>query len=155
MYRIANKRERVKDIILFVCDGNTCRSPMAETIFNRLVRGSVLSRYRAMSAGLSAEEGTGMSEKARGALEVLGYTADAGFLSRRVTPELLQKAYIIICMTEYQREQLFGYENAELFSDGEVPDPYGGSDEDYLRTAIMLQRGILELTDRLRASRII
>ena len=58
-------------------------------------------------------------------------------------------------MTEYQREQLFGYENAELFSDGEVPDPYGGSDEDYLRTAIMLQRGILELTDRLRASRII
>lgn len=93
--------------------------------------------------------------KAQGALEVLGYTADAGFLSRRVTPELLQKAYIIICMTEYQREQLFGYENAELFSDGEVPDPYGGSDEDYLRTAIMLQRGILELTDRLRASRII
>ena len=43
--------------ILFVCHGNICRSPMAETVFrNLLQRKGILKRYDVASAATSTEE---------------------------------------------------------------------------------------------------
>ena len=41
--------------ILFICTGNTCRSPMAEGFFNQLARAEALE-WQASSAGLDASE---------------------------------------------------------------------------------------------------
>jgi len=51
--------------VLFVCTGNTCRSPMAEGIFNTLARQySMQGRLQAFSAGLYAYEGNSASKNA-------------------------------------------------------------------------------------------
>ena len=54
--------------ILFVCTGNTCRSPMAEKIFNHRAP----SGYRAASAGIVTRDGKPISENSRLALEEIG-----------------------------------------------------------------------------------
>ena len=54
--------------VLFVCTGNTCRSPMAAAVLNHLGRG----KYIASSAGISAFYGDSISEDAALALENAG-----------------------------------------------------------------------------------
>jgi protein-tyrosine phosphatase len=60
----ANEPEK----ILFVCTGNTCRSPMAEAVLNALGKG----KYKAFSAGISVIAGDVISENAVKALEKKG-----------------------------------------------------------------------------------
>ena len=57
--------------ILFVCTGNTCRSPMAEVIFNSIAETNNLD-YRAESAGAAAINGMSASKNAIKAVEEIG-----------------------------------------------------------------------------------
>lgn len=54
--------------VCFVCTGNTCRSPMAMAVLNYLGKG----RYVATSAGIMADEGSPINEKAANALQSVG-----------------------------------------------------------------------------------
>ncbi len=76
--------------VLFICSGNTCRSPMAAAVLNALGKG----KYKAFSAGISAFHGDGISEDAAQALENAGISSTDGndyknHVSRPVTEELL------------------------------------------------------------------
>jgi protein-tyrosine-phosphatase len=70
MLVIPRRRERVKKV-LFVCTANTCRSPMAQAIFDTLAEDEGF-RFRAESAGAEALEGTVMAEYAVAAPEEAG-----------------------------------------------------------------------------------
>ena len=78
--------------VLFICSGNTCRSPMAAAVLNALGKG----KYVASSAGISAFHGDGISEDAAAALENAGISSTDGndyknHASRPVTEELLKE----------------------------------------------------------------
>ena len=47
--------------IVFVCSGNTCRSPMAEAAFRKELKRRKISWYRVQSAGVNAQEGAPMN----------------------------------------------------------------------------------------------
>jgi protein-tyrosine phosphatase len=70
MLVIPRSRERVKKI-LFLCTANTCRSPMAQAIFDTLAKDEGL-RFQTESAGAEALEGTVMAENAVAAPEEAG-----------------------------------------------------------------------------------
>lgn len=96
-------------LLLFVCSGNTSRSAIAQAICNaEIVR--CLARWpdrplmqgvQVTSAGLTAKAGAPMSAEAQQALTRLGVPVPQ-HASRNLTPELIDSATAIICMTNDQ-----------------------------------------------------
>ncbi len=119
------------EIILFVCTGNTCRSPMAEALFNALF---AKDGRRATSAGLYAT-GAPISHNAARALRNRGieptpdndYTAH---ISRTVTEEMVREADLVVGMTgNHAMELMFRFPQyaSKIFTMPEdISDPYGG-----------------------------
>ena len=125
--------------ILFVCTGNSCRSPMAELYFRELCRRAGRSDLVAGSAGTCAGDGGTLSRGAASVMRALGI--DGGrFRSRSFTPTLAEEADLIVAMTASHRADVLalapeaaGKVRLLLDFDGgsDVPDPFGGSDAHY------------------------
>ena len=80
-------------IVLFVCTGNVCRSPIAERLFTARVHPS--APVKAASAGVAALEGHGIAGPSAQALRELGASPD-GHVARRLTGDLITTADLIL-----------------------------------------------------------
>jgi arsenate reductase (thioredoxin) len=132
---------RVK--VLFVCIGNSCRSPMAEAIARR----DASQQIEASSAGL-APLGF-IAEMTTQTLLRNGYAAD-GLASKPISSDAWESADIVINMSGRAREFAFrNFREHAKIEDWEIEDPYGDSGK-YQGTYEAVQWHVLELARRLR-----
>lgn len=139
------RRER---LFLFVCSGNTCRSPMAAAIANAEIAARLrvpldklqTVNARALSAGVSARVGEPLTAEAQEALRSLDVPVQA-HAARNLTPEMAQQAEKIFCMTNAVREAVIQMLPAVanktycLDAAADIPDPIGKGMDAYLNCA--------------------
>ena len=140
-------------LFLFVCSGNTCRSPMAAAITNAEIAARLgipfksleTVNVRAMSAGVSARVGAPLTPEAAEVLQSLSVPAQP-HAARNLTPELAAQAELIFCMTKAHRkavvEMLPGVEGKIycLSAEVDVDDPIGKGMAAYVDCARQIQR---------------
>ena len=125
--------------IVFVCTGNTCRSPMAEGMYRVLAEKYGLHDMECTSCGLSTLTGMPVTEYAVKAAAAYGADISA-HRSRPVTEYLLSERDLFVCMPKAHADALSHYLPAEkirVLGDG-IPDPFGGTQEDYETCAAMI-----------------
>ena len=131
-----------KKNIIFVCTGNTCRSPMAEIILKNKLKLAGVDNIKVSSAGLSAGVGEKISRNSLLALKQLGYKSYA-FKSKPLTHSAIIKADLVLCMTMQHKTWLKGYDNVFAISEitglNDISDPYGGDLGVYIKTSHQLE----------------
>lgn len=135
--------------IVFVCTGNTCRSPMAQALAIQQAQKQGLDCH-IISAGLAAYRDAGASENAIEAMREIGVDI-SGHRSQPLTPSIIRQADIIVPMTGQHRQLLtaMGVPAEKLRSIGEIPDPYGGDLDVYRQCRDTLQQAVTALLSQL------
>ncbi len=132
--------------VLFVCTGNTCRSPMAEALLRRQIKERKIKFVDVASVGLHVEKDAVIHPLSAQVLEENGLTMPK-FHPRQLTDKIYRGAFVVITMTDAQKDYFKGdpkvYSMSEAADGIEVPDPYGGGIEAY-RAAFALLRAAAE-----------
>jgi protein-tyrosine-phosphatase/tRNA A37 threonylcarbamoyladenosine synthetase subunit TsaC/SUA5/YrdC len=154
------------EMIVFVCSGNTCRSPMSEAITKRMLADRLHvdvdrlsdAGYTIVSAGVAAASGAPASDHAREVVRTFNADLD-DHVAQRLTPQLAFAADRIIVMTREHQEIIsrlwpsVAPRVQRLGGDKDVVDPYGGSLEDYELSSRAIVDRVRLLVDELIAKR--
>jgi protein-tyrosine-phosphatase len=140
-------------LFLFVCSGNTCRSPMAAAIANAEIAKRLgipftsleTVNIRALSAGVSARVGAPLTSEAADVLR--GFDVPVRpHAARNLTPELANEAELIFCMTRAQRQAVvelfpqFAGKTYCLHTATDVDDPIGKGMAAYVACAQQIRQ---------------
>ncbi len=143
-------------VIMFICTGNTCRSPMAETLARKLLADRLQCRpdeledrgVLVQSAGLSAMPGGGAAHEAVEVMSNFGLDL-SHHESQPLTGQMVRYADLILTMTRSHRQAILSQwpeagPRTELLAldQSDIADPIGGVPEVYKKCACATAGGI-------------
>ncbi len=152
------------ELYVFVCTGNTCRSPMAEGLFRKLLSDKLQCRdeelinrgFMVSSAGLAAAMGYPASPES---VEILrGQGIDiSGHASQPLTAQLLEQADHVYTMTRSHRDSILNSQpqladRVELLArnGSDISDPIGGGINDYANCEAQIEEHIRAIVSKIQ-----
>lgn len=158
-------------LIAVVCHGNICRSPMAETVVRaELERAGLHGAVRVESFGTHGyHAGEGADPRAEAALARRGWPPRV-HRARRITPEVLEHAELVLCAdrdnlaqvrrlgraaglpaedVEARTRLLREFDPLVAAGDEDVPDPWYGGAADFDHALELIERSSAGLVEHL------
>ena len=155
MQQASNEKNKtmIKKNVLFICTGNSCRSPMAAGIMKHLLGDN--PEYHISSAGTAGIHGMEASDHAKFVMKAMGIDISS-HRSMGISLDIIKEAGIVFCMTEQhslnvlslcpdaenKTHLLLNYANGVETKPMEVTDPIGASEQIYRDCAHVLYDAI-------------
>lgn len=154
--------------ILFICTGNTCRSPMAEGIFKDMLIKNKIENINVSSAGISAFPGEHANEKAIKVLNEKGINIKE-HRAKQLSDEI-SNADLILTMTKSHKEIIADYYfkktdeispclftvkefaakiSGEKLTDLDIHDPYGMSYKMYEKVRDEIEKELIKMLNNI------
>ena len=124
--------------VMFICSGNTCRSPLAEGLFKKYLKENNINDIDVSSAGVGAFPGDAVSINS--ILVAVNRGVDISeHRARNINPEHLLTTDLFFCMSDSHKQVLLRHCDESKIVVLNVPDPYGRPIENYEECAKMLE----------------
>ena len=124
--------------IMFICSGNTCRSPLAEGLFKKYLKENNITDIDVGSAGVGAFAGDGVSINSILVANNRGVDISS-HRARNINPEHILTTDLFFCMSDSHKQVLSRHCNEEKIVVLNVADPYGRPIEAYEECAKQLE----------------
>lgn len=144
-------------MILFVCTGNSCRSVIAENLFNKFSTGSNLDYY-AYSCGTSASPTYRVPDIVVSLLKM--EDIELFHTPTQIDVQLVKEAYLILTMEKRHKEYIestFHNSAGKTFllkefigEEGEIYDPIGLPEDEYIKRYNEIKEYIIKLIEKLK-----
>lgn len=146
--------------LIFVCTGNTCRSPMAEGLMKKLLKEAGIEDWEVSSRGTFAIKGVPAAEEAVQAMAEKGVDI-TGHRARPLSREDIKEADLILTMTKGHKFQIFSMFAEEVrhihtlkefswgYAEKDIADPIGKPVEVYRTCAEEIEEALMEGFNRI------
>lgn len=146
--------------ILFVCTGNTCRSPMAQALFMNLLEQHEDNDISVSSSGIYAYDGDPANSIAINVLKNEFGINISSHRSKVLDVDDIRQAWLILAMTEHHKKMILDIypesadkiytlkDYAEIEGDPNIFDPFGGDYDVYKECAYEIEMALMNLMDK-------